>query len=110
MDVNRIKTQSADYRFDISGYTCVFCHQKFQTKTDLLQHQYNVHGLKTYSCDICGQKFLKKQNMATHRRIHTGEKPYTCGICQQSFHAMSGLRHHQQRYHVGENIGFDSSY
>ena len=81
---------------------CSFCGQKFRTKTDVVQHQFQLHDLKHFDCDVCGQMFRKRQNMETHRRIHTGEKPYRCNLCHDAFRAMSGLTYHMNKKHYGQ--------
>uniref|UniRef100_A0A8C0TYS9 C2H2-type domain-containing protein n=1 Tax=Cyanistes caeruleus TaxID=156563 RepID=A0A8C0TYS9_CYACU len=72
-------------------YECPQCGKRFQSSSDLLQHQWIHTEEGPCKCGECGKSFSWRSQMTIHQMIHTGERPYECPQCEKSFSDSSHL-------------------
>ncbi|RMB88522.1 hypothetical protein DUI87_35100 [Hirundo rustica rustica] len=83
-------------------YECPECGKRFQTISDLFQHQWIHMEERPFRCPDCRKGFKHNSHLIRHRRIHTGERPYECPQCGKSFSHSSALTQcHRRHWHSG---------
>ncbi|RMB88485.1 hypothetical protein DUI87_35132 [Hirundo rustica rustica] len=79
-------------------YECPECGKRFQTSSDLSQHQWIHMEERPFRCPDCRKGFKHNSQLIRHRRIHTEERPYECPQCGKSFSHSSTLTQCHRRH------------
>ncbi|NXU94835.1 ZN629 protein, partial [Xiphorhynchus elegans] len=54
-------------------YECQECGKRFQTSSNLFNHQKTHTEERPFQCTDCGKRFKENSSLVRHRRIHTRE-------------------------------------
>ncbi|RMB99095.1 hypothetical protein DUI87_24283 [Hirundo rustica rustica] len=79
-------------------YECPECGKRFQTSSDLFQHQWIHMEERPFRCPDCRKGFKHNSHLIRHRRIHTEERPYECPQCGKIFSHSSALTQCHRRH------------
>lgn len=93
---------------------CEVCGLQFGTRTTLVRHQIEKHGIRPEEglggegaqlpCEYCDRQFDDIATLDHHITTdHGGDCPFKCSVCDDSFPLKSQLDEHNLRVH---NIGF----
>ncbi|KAH9426230.1 Transcription factor IIIA [Dermatophagoides pteronyssinus] len=125
------ETTTKSFRNKCHKYSCIECPELlFRNKTQLKQHQANVHNQMPFKCEHCDQGFILRSKLNAHRHRHRGYKcarencdyqtdrwsdlrkhlanehrKLECNICMKSYSSLYNLRLHRQTVHPDESIG-----
>ncbi|KAK2139180.1 hypothetical protein NP493_6635g00000 [Ridgeia piscesae] len=84
-------------------YKCESCPKVFDTKKELLVHQYN-HKEKPYTtCDTCNKTLPNELLLKRHMKLHNRKgRTRTCPICSEVFESVRMLEDHHRLRHLEE--------
>ncbi|XP_065333139.1 zinc finger protein 93-like isoform X2 [Cloeon dipterum] len=84
---------------------CRECDKVFPTKSELILHKENFHGMKKFSCKICKDKhyiyeaLLRQHELKMHQVLHE----FRCSVCESTFNTSTKLNQHIAISHSQDN-------
>jgi len=108
-NVSETTTQAGKQRKPTgSQYNCTSCSRSFNTRRDLVTHQYMHRENPTAFCSVCQKSFSSesayRRHAASHnRKTASSRRPRkTCSQCTMQFDTMKQLSAHHAAKHVDE--------
>ena len=95
-------------------YVCGDCARVFNTKQQLLVHQYIHKEKPNTTCTVCGKTLANEAAFRRHRRMHDRDaaasgggdrrKRRVCAQCSVSFESRAALEDHHRREHLHNKL------
>ncbi|XP_045781629.1 myoneurin-like [Maniola jurtina] len=86
----------ADYKVNLSPYTCHLCEKEFHVFRTLTTHL-NEHYANCI-CDVCGKSFMNSKRLKVHKRIHENGA-YPCTSCGKVLKTKTSQSNHMESAH-----------
>ncbi|KAG6459153.1 hypothetical protein O3G_MSEX011244 [Manduca sexta] len=86
----------ADYKVDVSPYSCHLCGRQFHVFRTLTTHL-NEHYANCI-CDVCGKSFLNSKRLKVHKRTHEHGN-YPCAECGKVLKTKISKANHMESAH-----------
>lgn len=96
-----------------TGFPCKWCG-KCLSRQDKLEHHWLIHDKRPYHCAYCESKYAKKSELNQHQKeVHPGwkeeeapgerdlSKPFQCQYCARSFSRRRHMVLHVRQTHTG---------
>ena len=84
-------------------FQCDKCNppKSFTTKSNLNQHERNIHLPKPFVCELCEKTFARKDSSNNHKRKHVDVNKLQCPQqdCQKNFTTNANLKRHIKTCH-----------
>lgn len=58
---------------------------------------------------ICLKTFTRRPHLQEHMILHTQDRPFKCSFCDECFKSRFARLKHQEKYHLGEEMGIENN-
>jgi KRAB domain-containing zinc finger protein len=83
-------------------FACMYCDDRFRTRTELNKHVWRSHDSSDFDCPFCGYVTESKLRFRLHViSKHTKDYPYRCDTCGMGYLTQTLLRVHNKAQHEG---------
>jgi KRAB domain-containing zinc finger protein len=88
------KSQLRDHNRDIHYLKCHNCNRRFKTEKELNLHMARHSQSNYFQCSQCPKNFTTSSNLLRHERIHSETKSFICHVCAKNFGQKTNLLRH----------------